>query len=268
MEKYKNEEYLKKEIMGQSRHLFIYGYDNDYRSDFLKSLEIAYPVTIDSNKPVALYFNSLGLPKIESSIKDKDTYLIHSISREYLYFTVAFKILERSVEIDKSTLDRRLKRLISLINIINSNRNNEYKEIETVADLLKEINNTKKFYLENYINYMKGLTKSISVNDISIPFMQLEMFVNEYKKAMGINSYIGIIFDKKEPLDISSTHAINNLINSRINKDISVKVAIEPNNWDSYRTTNGSFIDAIHDYGTVELDDSYKKHIKILKRQL
>ena len=30
MEKYNNEEYLKKQIMEQSRHLFIYGYNNEH----------------------------------------------------------------------------------------------------------------------------------------------------------------------------------------------------------------------------------------------
>ena len=29
MEKYKNEEHLKREIMGQDRHLFIYGYKGE-----------------------------------------------------------------------------------------------------------------------------------------------------------------------------------------------------------------------------------------------
>lgn len=32
-------ENLKNEIMGQSRHLFIYGYESKERTDFLKSLE-------------------------------------------------------------------------------------------------------------------------------------------------------------------------------------------------------------------------------------
>ena len=268
LEGYLNEEYLKKEIMEQSRHLFIYGYDNDYRSKFLQNMESDYPVTIDSNKPVALYFNSLGLPKIDTNLKGIDTYLIHSMSREYLYSVILSKILERSMEIDEATLNNRLSRLISLINRVNVNKNNGYKGIETVSDLLKEMNNTKSFYLKNYINYSKGLTKNISVNNISIPFLQLGIFVSEYKEAMNIDSHIGIIFDKKSPLAISSTQAINSLINGRINKDISVKVVIEPNNWDSYRTTNGRFIEDIHDYGTVELDDSYEKHIKTIKRQL
>ena len=65
----------------------------------------------------------------------------------------------------------------------------------------------------------------------------------------------------------SSTQAINNLIGSRINGDISVKVAIEPDDWETYRDSNGQFVGAIHDYGTVELDDSYKKYMKSRKNK-
>ena len=35
MDKYKNQEYLKQEIMGENRHQFIYGYSNDKRKNNL-----------------------------------------------------------------------------------------------------------------------------------------------------------------------------------------------------------------------------------------
>lgn len=265
MGKYKNEEYIKKEIMEQSRHLFIYGYKNEHRSEFLKSLESDYPVKADSDKPVALYFDSLGIPKMDVDLKNKDTLIVHAASREYLSFAVAAKILERSMEFDRTTLDSRLARLI---NLINRNKNIGHSEIETTLDLLKEIKISRDFYYENYINYIKGFIERISIDDVAIPFLQLEMFVELYKNAMNMDSYFGIIFDKKTPLMLSSTREINNLIGSRINGDISVKVAIEPDDWETYRDVNGQFVEAIHDYGTVKLDDSFKEHIKTLTRYI
>lgn len=266
MGQYKNEEYLKKQIMEQSRHLFIYGYNDEHRSDFLKSLEYDYPVIADSDKPVALYFDSLGMPKLDVNLKDKDGYLIHVACREYLSFTIATRILERSMEFDKTILDSRLSRLIGLINKIYINKNVRHAKIETTLDLLKEIKISRDFYYESYINYAKGMIERISIDDIAIPFLQSEMFVRLYKESMNINSYFGIIFDKKSPLTISSTKEINDLIGSRINGDISVKVAIEPNDWETYKDTNGQFVEAVHDYGTVELDDSLKEHMKILTK--
>ena len=249
--------------MEQSRHLFIYGYKNEHRSEFLKSLESDYPVIADSDKPVALYFDFLGMPKMNIDLKGKDTFLLHASSREYLSFAVAAKILERSMEFDKTVLDRRFSRLIGLIN---RKKNMGYAEIQTVADLLKEIKTSRDFCYESYSNYVKGLIERISIDDVAISFLQLEMFVRLYKDAMNMNSYFGIIFDKQNPLMSSSTQVINNLLGSRINGNISVKVAIEPDDWETYRDSNGQFVEAVHDYGTVELDNSFKEHMKTLIR--
>lgn len=263
MEKYKNEDYLKKEIMEQSRHLFVYGYNTDYRSQFLQSLEKDYPIQVDSGSPIALYFDTFGMPKIDFNKKDKNQYLIEAMSREYLHFTIVSKILERTIELDKTILDSRLSRLISLTNI---SKNKGYPEIETIEDLLREVKKSRDFYYQSYINYVKGLIENVSINDISVPFMQLEMFASQYKETMNIDSYFGIILDKKRPLAISSVQAINNLIGGRINKDISIKVVTEPDDWGTYKDGNGQFIEALHDYGDVELDDSYKSYMKRLKR--
>lgn len=263
MVEYKNEEYLKKQIMEQSRHLFIYGYNNEHRTQFLKSLEKKYPIIFDSNKPIALYFDSLGFPKVDADLNNNDSHLIHTMSREYLYFTIASKILLESMENDKEILNNRLTKLISLIN---RNKNIGHAEIETADDLLKEIETSRNFYYENYLNYVNGLIKNIPVNDITVPFLQLEMFISKYKEAMNIDSYFGIIFDKKGQQAINSTQAINNLIGGRINKDISVKAVIEPNDWETYYDANGQYIEATHDYGTVEMDNSFQNHIKTLKK--
>ena len=101
MKTYENEDYKKIEIMEQSRHLFVYGTNDEHRSSFLRSLEKSYPVQVDSNKPIALYFDSLGMPKVEDNLNDKNNYLIRAASREYLSFAVATRILEKSLEFDE-----------------------------------------------------------------------------------------------------------------------------------------------------------------------
>lgn len=264
MEKYENEEYLRKEIMEQDRHLFIYGYNNEHRSDFLKSLEYNYPFLIDTDKPIALYFDSLGFPKMDIDLKNKNINLIEVASMEYLSFTIATKILEKAMQLEID-LEKRLARLIYLTNV---NRNDNYKEVKNVKDLLKELKISRDFYYEKYISYVKGVIEEIPINDIAVPFIQLEMFIKEIKTALNINSYFGIIIDKKGPLATTSVQAINTLIGGRINDDISVKVAISQDDWETYITNNGQFIEAIHDYGTVELDDSYKKYMNLLTRKL
>ena len=262
MGNYKNEDYLKREIMEQSRHLFIYGYDNPCRSQFLQKFENEYPLIVDSKKPVALYFDSLGIEENPLS-KDDDSSFIKAITREYLSFTIASKILERTTESDSINLEKRLSRLI---NLINKSRNNNHPEIKTIDKLLKEAKRSRDFYYENYNNYHKTLGKNLSIDDISLPVLPLEMFVNKYKRAMNIDSYFAIIYDKKNLISNSSTKAINSLINGRINKDISVKIVVEPDAWGTYKDSNNKLVERVHDYGTVELDDSYKQYIKTLKR--
>lgn len=264
MEKYKNEDYLKKTIMEQSRHMFIYGYNTDYRSKFLQSLEGEYPIIADSNKPVALYFDSLGIPKTDVSLKEKDLYLKNRICEEYLSFWVATKILEKTLE-KTTVLDSKLSRLLHLMNRM---QNKSFEEIKSIEDLLKEIKTSRDFYYEYYFKYIRGEVKSIPTHKISIPFMEIDMFVSNFKTGINLDSYIGIIIDKKVTQEISWVKAINNLISRRINKDISIKVALEPDSWEIYTSTNGQLIEATHDYGTIELDDSLKDNIKRKKKSI
>ena len=260
MDKYNNEDYLKREIMEQSRHLFIYGYNNEKRSNFLKELEKEYPLLIDSNKPVALYFDSLGFKRQDVDLSGKDKGLVNSLSREYMSFSIVTKMLERSMGNDEDILNSRLSKLI---NLLNSNT----REIKNVKELLNELKSSRDFFYENYYNYINGITDNVPISKLLIPFIELEMFTRKFKACMNINSYFGIIVDKKTPLAISSVQAINGLIYGRINSDISIKVALEPDDWEIYRTLNGDFIESIHDYGCVELDDSYEDDFeKIMKK--
>ena len=269
MEKYKNENLLRTEIMEQERHLFIYGYNTPYRSEFLRSLENDYPLKIDSDRPVALYFDTFGFPKVDASLNDKDLNLISTMSEEFLSFTIATRILEKSMELDRTILNERLSSLISSINYF---RDNGHPEIETVEQLLQETKKSRDFYYRNYHDYVNGRIDSIPIDELSIKFFYLNDFIKDYKAAINLDSYFGLIFDKKEPLAISSVKQVNDLICSRINSDICVRVAIEPKveprSWEVYYNSTGQFAEYIHDYSSVELDDSYKIYMKTLKKIL
>ena len=144
MEKYKNEEYLKERIMGQSRHLFIYGCSSDDRSKFLQNLEEDYPVTDDLSSPIALYFNSLGLPQIDNDLEDRDNYIIYRMCREYLSFLVATRILEKSNYFDEAILNNKLSGLIHLID-----KSSNCDNIVSVSKLLDEIKKSRDFYYDS-----------------------------------------------------------------------------------------------------------------------
>ncbi len=262
---YKNEEYLKRTIMEQSRHLFIYGYATKERSEFLQSLEALYPMTNNHSEPVALYFDSFGLPRVETDIKNKDIYMLHTMSREYLSFLIASEILAKTIKSSENNLDDKLARLIKLTNI---GRNQNHDKITYTTDLLEEFKISRDFYYENYINYVNGVIGNVSTDDIALPFLNLEMFVSQYKRCMDMKSYFGIVLDKKSQLSSFSVQVVNNFIGARINSDISIKVATEPDDWETYHCANWGLIEGVHDYGTIELDESYRAYAKKLRRPI
>lgn len=152
MEVYNNEEYLKRSIMEQSRHLFIYGKECEYRHSFLKKFDDDYPLLMDSSKPTSLYFESFGIPKLDDDLSNKDTYTMQSLGRDYLSFLIASKIMERSAYIDESILNSKLS---TLINILNTSRNKGYQDIKTFTDLLKEIKDSRDFIMRVTLNMLK-----------------------------------------------------------------------------------------------------------------
>ncbi|MDE5630153.1 MAG: hypothetical protein K2I70_00985, partial [Bacilli bacterium] len=93
MGKYNNEEYLESEIMGQSRHQFIYGYNGEQRKNFLENMANHYPIVLDEKSPMAIYVDEFGLPNISVCDKMLDKSRINIISSEFLTFSITSDIL-------------------------------------------------------------------------------------------------------------------------------------------------------------------------------
>lgn len=265
MVNYKNEEYLKYEIMGQSRHQFIYGYDNEKRKSFFHKLDGEYPIKIDCNSPMAICLNEFGLPKVPLMNDELDNNKIDILAREYLSFAIAHAILQKSKKtVDIDLLNSKLIRLFNLLNKYSVNPGQ--KEINSLDELISILNESKEFYMSYYLNYVKTGKEDKSIDNIVMPFLQLEFFVSQYKKALDNGSYFAIVIDKCDDISLASTRAVNFLVGSRINSDISMKIVVEPEKWDSYIDTNGQCVEAIHDYGIIELDHSQIEYIKRLKK--
>jgi len=261
---YKNEEYLKNVIMRQSRHQFLYGYDNEKRKKFFHKLDSEFPIKIDCNSPMAVYLNEFGLPKISISDGQLDVNETDILSREYLSFAIVHAILLKSKNnIGADLLNSRLEKLLKILNKCCITPG--HQKICDLDDLIRIIEQSKEFYNIYYIDYVKNGRENKSINEITLPFLQLEMFISHYKSALNNESYFGIIIDKSQDISFSLTKAVNCLVGSRNNCDISMKVVVEPDKWDCYVDTNGQYIEIVHDYGAIELDDSQAEYVKKLK---
>ncbi len=264
MEKYKNEENLETEIMGQSRHQFIYGYDGIQRKQFLENMASHYPIVLDEKSPMAVIVPEYGLPKTPVGNKNIDKEKINIISSEFLNFSIASNILLKAKATnDIDVLNERIKDLIDNLNQYSINKN--CSPIGDLDDLIRILTQSKNFYLKYYAEYYgKGIETS-SLDELALPFMPFDMFVRQFKSAINNGSYFGVIIDNQSDIALSSTKAINGLVAGRINKDISMKIATDPERWNSYHEVGGQVIQRTDDYGTVELDDSQSKHLKKLK---
>lgn len=256
-------EQYKKIIMENSWHQFIYGYDTEQRHQLLKGLEQDYPIQIDTDMPMAIYLEEYGLPKIDLNLNEMERIQVSGVAREYLNFLIVRRILTRIKEcFGMEELDKRMAELLSYTNrcLINKSA----KSLQNVTDLLIVLEQSINMYLKGYLNYGEH---SFKINEVTIPFIQIESFIRRVKEGLNNHSYFGIIIDKTHDISSFSTRAINGLVGSRINANLSMKVALEPWGWDSYSYSQGQVIQAPHDYSSVELDGSLKFHTEALENK-
>lgn len=248
----RDKEYLKKEIIDQSRHQFIYGYNDENRKSLIKELEIEYPIVKDETSQIAINPKNIFLPNIE--IEGFDKYKLSLIATEYLRFNIALELLLRTQS--------------QFPDINMSNLTTYFEEnITKIEELIKHFKESIDFYKYYYEEYLKNEDIKISIDEILISFLDIETFIRKYKKDINNQSYISILVDNVCDSSIYSIRAINDLIGSRINKNISMKIFTEPDKWKTFIGSNGQFIESIHDYGEIEIDSSNQEYTRKLKKK-
>ena len=120
-------------------------------------------------------------------------------------------------------------------------------------------------YLNEYQKYLLGY-ETVKMNNIPIKFIDLSLFINHTKRMMRNNSGFHLITPLEKDISPISVMAINSIIATKYNRDISVEILCEPGKWPTYETLDNHKIEYVHDYGIVELDDSYEHYKKLTKR--
>lgn len=253
------EEYLKRQIMDTSRHQIIYGYNTKERHQFLQGLEESYPVKTSSNIPIAIYMEDYILSKPNKKQSDYETI---SAAGEFLEFTIIeniiSKILSSGLKLDEKSQADFVTRITSLFG---NRKHEQLTNIKRLKELRRALLESKNFYRERYLQEDK---ENLSIDNLIIPFITAESVVPKVKTLLELDSYFGLIFDITNSISPLSAITINNYIGKRCNADLSIKLACDATSWPTYCSPNGQ-IDAIHDYGTVELDDCVKEYTKKMK---
>lgn len=253
------EEYLKRQIMDTSRHQIIYGYNTKERHQFLQELEESYPVKTSSNIPIAIYMEDYILSKPNKKQSDYETI---SAAGEFLEFTIIeniiSKILSSGLKLDEKSQADFVTRITSLFG---NRKHEQLTNIKRLKELRRALLESKNFYRERYLQEDK---ENLSIDNLIIPFITAESVVPKVKTLLELDSYFGLIFDITNSISPLSAMTINNYIGKRCNANLSIKLACDATSWPTYCSLNGQ-IDAIHDYGTVELDDCVKEYTKKMK---
>lgn len=263
-------EHLKRIIINESRHYFIYGENSKKRSDFLSNLEREYEIEFDKDIPMAIYLDDIGLPNKTINFKKTDTIIIYSLARNYLNFIIASNIFRNIIlklELGKDipNLEERINSLLSRFNRLFVNP--DFKKITSLEKLLEAFHESRKFYLNYFLDITEKGNTDLDISDLQIPFLDMNSFLYYTKKFLNNHSRFCVIADNQKDIHIVSKKAINGIVTSRINEDLSMKVASDINNWNTYLSLNGVLAQSIHDYGVIELDDNYNKQLRrVMKR--
>jgi hypothetical protein len=256
MERYNNEDYYKKDIINQGRHQFIYAYDGKKRTNFLKEIEKENPVVENENKPMAVYIQDYGLKEIEYDRNRIDNSLLKLLATEYFNFSTLSSVIQSCI--DNNIYDEK---------IINKFNDSYELEIKKIDDLLKLLNESKDFYKEYYEAYLETYKMLYSIDDIKIPFVEPTIFLKGLKDALNNNSYFAFLIDNNKKISGLSTRVINYYVGRRMTDTISMKIATEPDKWETYVDINGDFTQPSHDFGDIELDDVNKNTLNKAKRR-
>lgn len=264
MEEYKNKEYLKQQIMGDTRHHMLYGYNNAKRKDLIESILKEYPIQFDCDVPAAILVDDYGLPVVDKKPKEEDMPKLKISSSEYLQLSMASAITKRLIEArGYEFADERAKPLINY-----ANKASQYKgSIESLDDLQEALEESKGFYKNTFEEVLLKGKESGSIDLVRIPFINIESFIYHVRESTKNNSHFAILINKDRPIAPMSTEQINFYTGARINDIISMKIFTEPEAWETYLDCNGQIVLAVHDYGDIQLDSAMKDHIKKVKRK-
>ena len=251
-------------ITEDSSHMFIYGLNNKEREELLKECENKHPYKFASKEPTTIYVDDIAIPNVEKIHNDLDVNKVNRIAITQLEFLIAYKIMDKI----RMAEEQNPECADELTNMMGKLTHRNFNNISDVVNALKK---STDFYSTAYGKYMEtGDMDCIheEFNSLDFQFMpNLPYFIEIVKKQIHYDSFFNLIIDRKKEIPTAYEKAINTLMYMRCNRGLSVKVACEPDEWKTMVGMNGEFVEYIHDYSIIELDDSFKKHMEKRRKE-
>jgi hypothetical protein len=248
------QEYLKEEIMG-SRHAFIYGEKNERKACF-ESLAKEYSFDSLVKRPVGIYINDTGLADCNNL--DCDAYIINIINSNYFEILVSLEIIDKLIKEVKSKeeVEDSILKFFNLFAMQN--------KLKSLTSLRDELLNTKMTFISEYNKYITTGEYKDFQSKLNIFSIKLDLLIVRLKRYLPTLERINLLIDKEGDYSLIYTQVINFYLSARSNADLSIKVGCDGiNDWSTYHDINGTFVQAMHDYDTIDMDE-----YKLIRRGL
>ena len=230
-------------VIWDSWHKFVY-YDDIDKCKILDDLS-KYKVNLDSKEPIVIYINDLGLPKVNEDV-EVDRYRIEFFHHRYYELLILLSIIDKLIEsIDIDVLNSRFKRLFHLLS--------DNVDISDVMVLRELLDKCKNIYKREYIKYINTGILGDFYSDLEISNVIIDMIVPCIKKSIGLEKYFSLLIDVDSEISKYNEMSINDYIASRCTGYLSVNILLSKYEWKYYYSSNGQFIENIHDYSEINL---------------
>lgn len=124
--------------------------------------------------------------------------------------------------------------------------------------LLNFLKQMKDYYYDLYKKNVFKDRKNAIIEYKPVVNIDIKMFIRNLKHILNSSSQFNFIIDIQNPICIESQIAINELITSNNNDDISIKIICDKDDWQTNSNLNGRIIQYINNYRIVELGEDVK----------
>ena len=90
-------------------------------------------------------------------------------------------------------------------------------------------------------------------SDLEISNIIIDMIIPCIKKSIGLEKYFSLFIDVDSNLSIFNEISINDYIGSRCTTYLSINILLCKYEWKYYYSSNGQFIQNVHDYSEIDL---------------
>lgn len=230
-----------KNIIYNNKDIFINFNDDSLKKEITEQVKEMEIGEYYSEEPFFVYLSDYGLPKIKVN-EYCNQITLNTICKEYLYFSVAIKILEKyknikiyEVDFNENYFIEKIKRQIEL-----KDRDN----INSIEDILNAFRKVKDYYSEEYYYYSKTGNFKKDLSNIPIAYLDIEYFISSFKKLIKNNTYVCIIIDndKDKDINITSKRCVNSLMDINYDVPFTIKVLTNTDEWEDFNDLYGNYI--------------------------